>query len=198
MIIGLTGNIGSGKSTACRFLAELGAAVIDADRIGHAVLRRGGAAYADIIAAFGTAFLDAEDEIDRRRLGEHIFADHSGRLRQQLNAITHPAICNEIRQQIGALQQQEKRGIVLEAALLLDSPLRELVDTCWLVTAPRDILLARVMARDGCRRQAAADRLAGQTPQEELAKRADRVFVNDGDTAALAAALAAAYAEAVE
>ena len=196
MIIGLTGNIGSGKSTAGKILASLGAAVLDADAVGHDVLRRGGAAYADVVAAFGADFLNANGEIDRRRLGAHVFADASGRLRQRLNALTHPAICAEIERRIAALRSAGRRVIVIEAALLFDSPLCELADVCWLVTAPRETLLRRVAARDGCTAQAAADRLAGQTPQEELAKRADRVFVNDNGREALAAALSAAYAEA--
>jgi dephospho-CoA kinase len=89
-VIGLTGNIATGKSTVGRMLADLGALYIDADEIAHEVIARGGAAFADVVAVFGAGILDANGEIDRRRLGDIVFAD-AARLRQ-LEEIVHPAV----------------------------------------------------------------------------------------------------------
>ena len=99
-IIGLTGNIATGKSTVGRMLADLGARYIDADEIAHQVIRRGGAAFAGVVQAFGRGILDAGGEIDRRRLGAIVFAD-AARLRH-LEAIVHPAVLAADRRGAGA------------------------------------------------------------------------------------------------
>ena len=117
--IGLTGNMGSGKSTAAAYLAQLGAAVIDADVIGHQIMAKGGRAYQPLLAAFGDSFLDRDGEFDRRALGKYIFSDASGQRTALLNSITHPLIRDEIRRQIADLDQQGYPAAVIEAAVLL-------------------------------------------------------------------------------
>lgn len=193
MIIGLTGNIGSGKSTAAHMLAALGAGVIDADKAGHAVLMPGGEAYQPVIDAFGRDFVAEDGTILRKKLGAYVFADAGGSRLKTLNAITHPAIHHEVCRRIAALQKDGKAVIVVEAALLFDSTLQELTDENWLVTAPQKELLARVARRDNCDEETAMHRLRSQRPAEELAKLADRVFVNDSSLAALREKLETAY-----
>lgn len=198
LIIGLTGNIGSGKSLAAAFLRELGATVIDADQVAHQVIAREGAAYQPLIAAFGPEFVDASGEIHRRALGAFIFADQSGERRCLLNAITHPPIRDEIRRRIDAAAAAGCPAVAVEAALLLQSELMPLIDEVWVITAPRETLIARVMARDDCDALTARNRLEAQLPAEEMMRRADRVFVNDGAPEQLRDALARAYAEVVK
>lgn len=194
MIIGLTGNMGSGKSLAAALLAELGAAVIHADTVGHEVLLPEGAAYGRVRALFGDGFLDDQGLLDRRRLGEFVFADASGKRLRLLESVTHPAIVEEIDRRVADFQAAGYSLIVIEAALFFDTPLEERVDEIWVVTAPRETLLSRIMARDCCGRQIAEERLAQQMSPEELARRADRVLVNDGSREQLAAALRQAVA----
>lgn len=180
MLIGLTGNIGSGKSSAARQLAGLGAAVIHADSLGHDVLLPRGPAYGPVLAAFGVDFLDSHGRIDRRKLGKYVFSDPTGQRLRRLEAITHPLIIRRIDEQLEIFRQQGRELIVLEAALLFNTPLQERMDEIWVVTAPRDILLQRVMKRDGCDLQTAEQRLNKQMPPEQMVALAHRVVVNDG------------------
>ena len=195
MIIGLTGNIGSGKSLASKILASFGAAVIDADRVGHQVLQPDGAAYQTVLDAFGPRFLAEDGSIRRRELGAYVFAEGNEVALQRLNQLTHPAICEEIRRLLAAYRNEGKRFIVIEAAILFDSAILALTEENWLIVAPRELLLARVAARDHCGRAAAERRLASQRTLEDLEKLADRVFVNDGDPKHLEEQLKKAYQE---
>lgn len=186
MIIGLTGNMGSGKSLAARFLAEQGAALINADQIGHRVLLPGGEAYEQVIELFGKDFLDAEGLLDRRRLGLYVFADEDGGRIRLLESVTHPAIVRKIEDLISAYQSEGRSLIVVEAALFFGTPLEHMVDRIWAVTAPRETLLRRIMDRDGCGKQAAMHRLEQQMPGEEMARRSDLTLINDGSPEDLA------------
>ena len=189
MIIGLTGNMGSGKSLASSLLEQMGAAVIKADNVGHEVLLPQGAAYDKVVQLFGNGFLDDAGLLDRRRLGAFVFADDSGERLRQLESITHPAIVDEISRRIEDFKRQGYRLIVVEAALFFGTPLEAMADEIWAVVAPRDLLLKRIMARDGCDLQTAENRLAQQLPTEEIARRSKRVLVNDGTPEQLAAAI---------
>ena len=120
MIVGLTGGIGSGKSTIAAILAELGARVIDADRIGHEVYRPGGPGFAAVVDAFGPGVVASDGKIDRRALGAIVFADPAARGR--LNAIVHPLIAAELAQRIERIRRDGFAGpIVIEAAVLLEA-----------------------------------------------------------------------------
>ena len=189
MIIGLTGNMGSGKSLASNLLEQMGAAVIKADNVGHEVLLPQGAAYDKVVQLFGNGFLDDTGLLDRRRLGAFVFADDSGERLRQLESITHPAIVDEISRRIEDFKRKGYRLIVVEAALFFGTPLEAMADEIWAVVAPRDLLLKRIMARDGCDLQTAENRLAQQLPTEEIARRSKRVLVNDGTPEQLAAAI---------
>ena len=194
-IIGLAGNIGSGKSLAASYLQQLGAGLIDADKIGHMIIEPGGAAYNLILQAFGSNFCNAEGYIDRRRLGKYIFADESGERRQRLNDITHPLIVEEIRRQIELFHAQDYEIIIIEAALLFSTELAEMTHENWLIVAPEELLLSRVTKRDVCDLQTAKNRLSAQAKQDDLKPRAQRVIINDGTVEDFFAKLRQAYAD---
>lgn len=180
IVLGITGNIGSGKSLAAEYLQELGAAVIDADQVGHMVIRSDGPAYAPLLAAFGKGFLAADGEFDRRRLGECVFSDASGGARLRLNAITHPLIREEIHERLALLRRLGYPVAVVEAAVLLESELVTLLDKIWLISAPREMMVERVTERDRFSRETAERRLDSQMAEEEMRQKADSVIVNDG------------------
>ena len=179
--IGLTGNMGSGKSTAAAYLAQLGAAVIDADVIGHQIIAKGGSAYRPLLAAFGDSFLDRDGEFDRRALGKYIFSDASGQRTALLNSITHPLIRDEIRRQIADLDQQGYPAAVIEAAVLFESEMAPLMDKIWLISAPQNELLTRIRQRDSLADDDILARLNRQMTPAQIAKLADIVIVNDGN-----------------
>ena len=193
-VIGLTGKIGSGKSLAATYLAELGAAVIDADKVGHEVIAKGRPAYVDILAAFPGDFLDMAGEIDRKKLGSYIFADTTGEARRKLNSITHGRISEDISALVASYIEQGKRNIVIEAALLLECELKDYVEQIWVVIAPKHMILSRVHNRDGLSDQVATARFDAQLSVEEQMAMADMVIVNDGTIEQFKEKLAAAYA----
>ncbi len=188
-IIGLTGNIAVGKSLVMALLAELGAAAIDADKAAHRVLLKGGAAYAPVVAAFGAGILGADGEIERAALGKIVFADEA-QLRR-LEAITYPAIRQEIARLIGAAEQDV---IVIEAIKLLEGELKDKVDAVWVVRASEARQLERLMARRGMSREEAARRMAVQNSQADKLRQADVVIDNEGDIEALRALVAREWA----
>ncbi|MDO4581817.1 MAG: dephospho-CoA kinase [Bacillota bacterium] len=194
-IIGVTGNIGSGKSLAAAYLQQFGAARIDADIIGHQLLRKGGAAYQPLLEHFGARILAADGEIDRRKLAAIVFAADGREQLQRLNDVTHPLIRRQIQAEIAAAQRDGYPHIVLEAALLLQAGWRRQVDQVWLIVAPEAELVRRVMLRDNVDEQTARARLERQLSERQMRALADRVFCNDGSPEQLREALYAAYSE---
>lgn len=197
MIIGVTGNIGSGKSLAVSYLKELGAAVIDADKVGHEVLLPGGRAYDGVVAAFGREFLDEQGFVQRKKLGAYIFGDASGERLRTLNQLTHPQILAEIQQQIDTFRSHGYAIIILEAAILLDSPLRGLAEQVWLIQASPELAAARAAQRDDCSLESVLQRRKAQRDQSELAGLADRVICNDGSPEELREKIGKEYQQAL-
>ncbi|MYD08846.1 MAG: dephospho-CoA kinase [Chloroflexi bacterium] len=189
IIIGLTGNIAVGKSLVLGLLAQLGAAVIDADEVAHQVLRRGGAAYAPVLAAFGHGILGADGEIARGKLGAIVFADPA-QLRR-LEAITHPAIRLEIDRRIRGAASSV---VVIEAIKLLEGDLKNAVDAVWVVDAAPETQRRRLMAERGMSRVEAQRRIRVQNSQADKLRQADVVIANDGDLAATRAQVERAWA----
>ncbi|HYK64255.1 MAG TPA: dephospho-CoA kinase, partial [Patescibacteria group bacterium] len=141
--IGLTGGIGSGKSTAAKILAELGAPIIDADKVGHEIYLPQTPAYRELIAAFGEGILGTDGTIDRRKLGPIVFADPAALRR--LNAIVHPKMYARMGEMVAAMRRGgETRPIVIEAAILIEANWQPLFDEIWLVIASRENVVARV------------------------------------------------------
>jgi dephospho-CoA kinase len=175
-VIGLTGNIGTGKSTVMALLVELGAVGIDADKVAHEVVLPGEPAYDRVVAEFGPAIAPNGGPINRLRLGQIVFSDPAALAR--LEAIVHPAVSERIRRLVAEAQA---RVVVIEAIKLLEAGLSlRLCDQVWVVTAPRAEQIRRLMATRGLSEQEAVLRIDAQPPQEEKAARADVVIDNSG------------------
>ena len=144
-VIGLSGGIGTGKSTVAAMLAERGAHVIDADLVGHDIYRPGTDGFQRVTKAFGTCVVAPDGTIDRRVLGGIVFGDPGALAR--LNAIVHPLIVAELGRRIAvARQENPSRPIVVEAAILAEAGWRGLFDRLWVVTARPETAVARVVA----------------------------------------------------
>lgn len=179
LTIGLTGGIGSGKSTASKILAELGAPVIDADKVGHAIYAPGGPAYQDLIDAFGEGILGSDRTIDRRKLGPIVFADPAALKR--LNSIVHPKMFVRMREMVGEMRDRgEERPIVIEAAILIEANWQPLFDEIWLVVASREHVVERVERDRGMKPEQTEARIRAQLSDDERRKHATAVITNDG------------------
>jgi dephospho-CoA kinase len=189
LTIGLTGGIGSGKSTATKILAELGAPIIDADQVGHAIYAPDGPAYADMIGAFGEAILAPDRTIDRRKLGPIVFAD-PGALKR-LNAIVHPMMFVRMREMLDAMRAAgERKPIVIEAAVLIEANWQPLFDEIWLVIASQDNVVKRVELQRGLKREQTEARIRAQLSDEQRRLHATTIINNDGSVEELQAQVA--------
>lgn len=173
-VIGLTGNIATGKSLVRRMLEHLGAYTIDADGLAHQAMAPGAPAYKPVVLTFGQWILDAERRIDRGRLGAVVFA-HPDALRR-LEALTHPIVIRAIDTLISRARQ---KVVVVEAIKLLETPLAERLDAIWVVDADEKTQVER-LAKRGLDREAALKRIRLQNPQAEKLARADVIIYNQG------------------
>lgn len=172
-VIGLTGNIATGKSTVAKMLEELGATVIDADALVHKLQRQGTPVYDDIVAAFGPDILDQAGEIDRKALGAIVFADPA-QLRR-LESIVHPAVLIESMRRLMAAATPVA---VYEAIKLIEAGRAEMCDALWVVTARPDVQLQRLMRDRHLSEAEARQRIAAQPPQSEKIRRATVIIDN--------------------
>jgi len=194
--IGLTGGIGSGKSTAAKILAELGAPAIDADKVGHEIYQPGAPAYQELIDAFGEGILAPDRTIDRRKLGPIVFADPAALKR--LNAIVHPKMFARMSEMVAAMRHGgETRPIVIEAAILIEANWQSLFDEIWLVTAAREHVIDRVERDRGLKPEQIEARIRAQLSDEERRKCATSVIHNDGTLEELRAAVTRLWQEAL-
>jgi dephospho-CoA kinase len=178
-IFGLTGNIGSGKSTVAAMLREEGIPVLDADRISKVVTAPGGRAYDAVLQAFGRGILRDDGSIDRKRLGEIVFSDP--RSRDRLERITHPAILEVMKEAIAGIEREGHRAAVVEATLIHESGRKGLFEAVISVTCERETALSRLAARDGMSRSQAEARLRAQMDADRKAGASDYVIDNSGD-----------------
>ena len=193
MIIGLTGSIGSGKSTAAKRLAQLGALVLDADAICRTLVEPGSRGLAEIINEFGRGVTDENGALDRAALAAVVFNDAHKRL--ALNAILHPMVLETLRLRAAQSAALEPlRSVVWEVPLLIECGWHEYCDEVWLVTAPREVRAARITARDGCTADDAYRRMDAQLSDAEKAKYATLILDNASDEAALFRLVDEAYA----
>ena len=177
--IGLTGGIGSGKSTVSELLAELGAFVIDADKVGHEIYLPGKEAWKQMIAAFGQDILAEDQTVDRKKLGAIVFG--SDEARTQLNAIVHPLMFTDIEQRIQAKRAEGFiKPIVVEAAILIEANWTPLADEVWLVETNRGAVIDRIAEQRGMAAKDTEARIASQLSNEERRKHAHLVIQNDG------------------
>ena len=176
-VIGLTGGIGSGKSTVSQFLAELGAVILDMDKVGHEVLKPGTEAWQEVVEAFGSQLLTPRGEIDRKRLGEIVFGNPESL--SQLNQITHPRIADVVKARLEEYQRQGVKVVVLEAPLLLEVGWTSLVDEVWVTVAPESTVLKRLKERVGLSKAESLARIRSQLSSEERTRRADVIINTD-------------------
>lgn len=184
-LLGLTGSIASGKSLLAARMAERGAVVIDADRLGHEVIRPEGPAYAGVVREFGPGVVGADGQIDRPALGALVFADPARRAR--LNALVHPHLKAELGRRVAAEAAAGAALVVVDAALIFELGIADRFDAVVVVRAPEARQLEWLMRR-GLDEGAARQRIAAQMPAEEKARRATYVVDNDGPAERLAQA----------
>lgn len=194
-VIGLTGGIASGKSTAAQALRDAGAPVLDADDVARLVTAPGGPAYDAVRKAFGDAVLRDDGTLDRAALGRLVFADPDARRR--LESIVHPAVSAEIERWLDERRKAGSAAAVLVIPLLVETGWDRRVDEVWVIDLSEETQLARLAARDGLNRDEARARLAAQASRTRRLAAATRVFVNEDAPDALRDAVVRAWREAL-
>lgn len=180
MIIGLTGNIGSGKSVVAKYLAGLGAETVDTDSLAREAAGPGTEGLKRICREFSPDVLDARGRLDRAKMAAIVFTEPQAR--KKLEAILHPEIIKLTKARINAYRQSKSPApaLVVEAPLLIEADMRDLVDEVWVVTVNPDTQIERVMARNGISRQETLNRINAQMSQDEKLRYADRIIDNSG------------------
>ena len=174
-VIGLTGNIATGKSVVRRMLEHLGAYTIDADALSHRVISKGAPGYQPVLDKFGTWLLDKNGQIDRAKLGRLVFAD--GQALGQLEDIIHPYVG----QAVDLLTRRAtQKVVVVEAIKLLESDLRAKCDSIWVTDAPAEVQIERLMRKRGLSREDAVQLIHAQSAQKQKLAAADVVVTNTG------------------
>ena len=197
LLVGLTGGIATGKSTVSAMFRNLGAEIIDADRLARDVVAPGEPALAEIARVFGPHVLLPDGSLDRKALGTVVFAD--AEQRRTLERITHPAIRERFARRLADLESARFTGVVLfDAAVLVESGNHRNMDRLVVVVTDEATELARLMARDGLAHEEALARVRSQLPVAEKAKLADHVIDNTGDRARTAARVREVYAALAE
>lgn len=170
--IGITGGIGSGKSTVCRMFAELGVPVYDSDSEAKRLMRENAPLREAICREFGAESY-TDGELNRSYIASRIFGDDDARRR--LNALVHPAVMSDF---AAWAERQTSDYVILESAILFESSLESNVDRTIAVMAPEGLRVARAMARDGAAEQAVRSRMACQLSDDEMCRRADMSMIN--------------------
>jgi dephospho-CoA kinase len=177
--VGLTGGIGSGKSTVLAMLAELGAAVIDADAISRSTTAAGGAAIAAIAQRFGADFITPEGALDRERMRTHAYANPQAR--KQLEEIIHPLVGEESARQVEAALASQSQCIVFDIPLLVESGRwRPQLDHVLVVDCAPETQVARVVQRSGLAQEEVRAIIAAQASRAQRLAAADTVICNEG------------------
>ena len=177
-VIGLTGGIASGKSTVAAMMRELGAPVVDADFLARQVVEPGSPALAEIAQRFGRDMLAADGSLDRKKMGERIFADPGARA--ALNAITHPRIAQASAAALADLTAAGHKVAFYEAALLVENRIHERLGGLVVVSVPDEVQIARLRARDDLDEEGARARVSAQLPLASKVAVADWVVDNGG------------------
>lgn len=179
-IVGLTGGIGSGKSTACALFAELGVEIVDADHVSRSVVAPGSPALQQLREQFGDAVVTRDGSLDRAWLRSRIFSDAA--VRQQVEALLHPLIRSAMLEQI---QRSRSAWLILAAPLLLENNAYDFVDRVLVIDADESIQVARTRKRDHASDDEVRRIMQVQLPRGERLARADDVISNNGDNASL-------------
>lgn len=177
-IVGLTGGIASGKSTASAFFKDIGVPVVDADAISRALTLPGGLAIEPIAQTFGQTMIDETGALNRARMRQLVFSD--AQAKKQLEAILHPLIHRQTKQALQAINPQTHPIAIYDCPLLLESPYwRHFTDHILLIDAPVDLQIERVMARSGLSADMAQKIIQNQMPRSEKIRWADSIIVNN-------------------
>lgn len=178
-VIGLTGGAATGKSTVSSILRGLGVYIIDVDLIAREVVERGSRCLDKIALHFGKGILREDGSLDRKKLGDIVFADKSKL--EQLNSIVHPAMVARVEQELERIEREKTvQTVVIDAAILIEMGLHRLADSVWLVRADRETQVRRLVERDGMPREKAEGIIRSQMPMEEKEKYADVIIDNNG------------------
>jgi dephospho-CoA kinase len=178
-VIGLTGGIGTGKSTVTQMLEKLGAAVIDADKVGHQIYLPDLPAWREIVETFGAQVLNADRAIDRQALGKIVFADPEAL--RTLNRIVHPKMFDRMRELIAEMRAGGgMKAIVVEAAVLIEAHWMPLVDQVWVVVASEPVVVERLAKQRNLSPEQVRTRIAAQLSNDERRRHAHVVIRNDG------------------
>lgn len=177
-VIGLTGGVGSGKSTVAEMLRELGATVIDADQATHEVYAPGTAGFDAVVAEFGQTFVREDGAIDRRKLGALVFNDENAR--QRLSAIVHPLVREWMAARTAAAADRGDEIVIQDVPLLYENDLERIFSSVLLVYAPEDVQLDRLVNGRGIPPDRAGAMIAAQMPIEEKRRRAHHIVDNSG------------------
>jgi dephospho-CoA kinase len=178
-IIGLTGGIASGKSTVSKILRSLGAVIIDADIVARRIMEPGQDTLELVVEEFGRSILKDDGTLDRKLLGSIVF-NNKGRL-DKLNSITHPEIRRMIEKQLEIITDSGREGIVvIDAAVLIESGMDNIVDEVWLVYIDFNTQVKRLVERDSITLPEAEARIRSQLPVEEKIKKSHRIIDNTG------------------
>lgn len=178
LLVGLTGGIGSGKSTVAAMLAERGAIVIDADELARRAVDRGTEGFRQVVAAFGDEVVGPDGELDRSKLGEIVFADDMRR--RELEVIVHPEVARLLAEEVER-QRASDHVVVYAVPLLVERGLAPAFDIVVVVVASEDHRMERTVASRGLSRGEVRARMAAQAPDDERARVADVLLDNDGD-----------------
>lgn len=176
MIIGLTGGIATGKSTAADYLEKKGAEIIDADQISHKITEKGEKGWQLVVDEFGEEILQENGEFDRDKLGDIVFSDINKR--KKLEALLHPLIIYEMKEQAHRYLEDNKI-VVFMAPLLYEAGLARFCDQVWVISSSEEIQIERLKKRNGLDREAALKRIKSQLPMEEKKSRAEVVIENN-------------------
>jgi dephospho-CoA kinase len=176
-VIGLTGGIGSGKSTVAQFLAEMGAVIIDADKIGHEALKPDTEIWHEVVSAFGRQILTPDGNINRHKLGEIVFDNPESLLK--LNQIMHPRMYDRVQARLKRYQRKGVSVVVLEAPLLLEADWASLVDEVWVTVAAETTVLKRLQKRNRLSKAEILARLRSQLPTEKRLGQANVIIDTD-------------------
>jgi dephospho-CoA kinase len=177
-VIGLTGGIGSGKSTVARYLVELGAKHIDADKVIHEIYSPDTEGWHALVEVFGKEIVAPSGEIDRKKLGEIVFNDAEAV--KKLNEIVHPLGYKLAKSRLEKYREEGVEVVVFEVILLFEAGWDHLADEIWVTVVSEDIAVKRLMESRGLTKEEILARIHSQTPNEERVKKADVVINNDG------------------
>lgn len=179
IVLGVTGGIGTGKSTVSQILRDFGAEIIDADVISRQIVMPGEKALEELINTFGTDIVDEFGQLKRKRLAEIVFED--GDKLQKLNNVMHYHVAKKIQARVNELSKQKVKIIVIDAPIPIKTGFLDLCDQVWTVSAQMELRIDRIFKRSGMAYSEAMYRIKSQISEEEYISIANTVIYNNGD-----------------